>query len=256
MAAAREEGEASRESRQAKSEPTLEKLLQSLNLKGEDIAGIFVAKSEVDALKESTKWMAVMKLLSPRPFSATSLKKTMRFAWAPAQEVSFRELEDNRFIVQANCLGDWKRITEQGPWIFHEHGLLIEKFDGSRKASAVELNRIHAWVQIHDIPEMYRKKPIITGLAANIGEVIKVDMNGVVPDVGEFVRVRVWLDVRKSLTRFVSIKPEGEPPVIMRVKYEKVPRYYAVCGFIGHEERGMWCSDGFVAWKTKKFYRE
>jgi hypothetical protein len=66
----------------------------------------------------------------------------------PAQEVTFRDLEDNRFVVQANCLGDWQRITEQGPWIFRDHGLLIEKYDGSAKASMVELNRIHAWIQI------------------------------------------------------------------------------------------------------------
>jgi hypothetical protein len=70
----------------------------------------------------------------------------MRFAWALAQQVSFRDLEENRFIVQANCLGDWQRITEQGPWIFRDHGQLIEKYDGSCKASMAELNRIHAWV--------------------------------------------------------------------------------------------------------------
>jgi hypothetical protein len=45
--------------------------------------------------------MAVMHLLASKPFSAQSLKKTMRFAWAPAQEVSFRDVEGNRFVVQA-----------------------------------------------------------------------------------------------------------------------------------------------------------
>jgi hypothetical protein len=154
------------------SEPSLEELLRSLDLKGEDIGGVFVAKKDVDSLKEGTKWMAVMRLHSRKPFSTTSLKKTLRFAWAPAQDVTFRDLENNIFIVQANCLGDWQRITEQGPWIFRDHGLLIEKFDGSRKASTVELNRIHAWVQIHDMPELFRKRPIMMDLAANVGEVI------------------------------------------------------------------------------------
>jgi hypothetical protein len=58
----------------------LEELLRSLNLKGEDIDGLFLAKSEVEALKEGSRWMAVMKLLTPGPFSVTFLKKTMRFA--------------------------------------------------------------------------------------------------------------------------------------------------------------------------------
>jgi hypothetical protein len=131
------------------------------------MAGISVPKEEVEALKEGTKLMVVMLLLSTKSFSATSLKKTMEFAWAPAQGVTFRDLaEDNRFIVQASCLGDWQRITEQGPWIFRDHGPLIEKYDGSCKASSVPLNRIHAWVQIHDIPELFRKKQIMTDLGS------------------------------------------------------------------------------------------
>jgi hypothetical protein len=107
----------------------------------------------------------------------------------------------------------------------------VEKYDGSCKASTVELNRIHAWVQIHDLPELYRKKSIVTDLAANIGEVITIELR---VDVGDFARARVWLDVRKELTRFVAINPEGQAPVVMPVKYEKVPRYCAVCGFLGH----------------------
>jgi hypothetical protein len=110
---------------------------------------------------------------------------------------------------------------------------MIEKFDGGCSAMAVELNRIHAWVQIHDVPELYRKQHLISGAAGNIGEVIAVDMNG---SGGDFVRVRLWLDVRKKLTCFVSFKPEGEAVVVMRVKFEKIPRFCAVCGMLGHEQ--------------------
>jgi hypothetical protein len=53
-------------------------------------------------------------------------------------------------------------------------------------------------------------------------------------DFGDFARARVWQDVRKELTCFVAITPEDQAPVVMRVKYEKVPRYCAVCGFLGH----------------------
>jgi hypothetical protein len=83
MAASGEKGEASG-SEQPRSEPSLEELLKSLNLKGEDIGGVFVPKEEVDSLKEGTKWKAVMRVLTTRPFSAISMKKTMHFAWAPA----------------------------------------------------------------------------------------------------------------------------------------------------------------------------
>jgi hypothetical protein len=118
MAAEKDGGGPSDTVHDAGREPSLDELLRSLNLRGEDIEGLFVAKSEVEILKEEKKWMAVIRVLTSKPFSAASLKQTLRFAWAPAQELNFRDVEENRFLVQANCLGDWKRITEQGPWIF------------------------------------------------------------------------------------------------------------------------------------------
>jgi hypothetical protein len=93
--------------------------------------------------------------------------------------VFFRDLEDNRFLVQASCLGDWKKITEQGPWIFWDCGLLIEKYDGSCHAGSVELHRIHAWARIYDVSELYRrKKKLMWDVAGSIREVEAVDMNG------------------------------------------------------------------------------
>ncbi|KAK1683807.1 hypothetical protein QYE76_044655 [Lolium multiflorum] len=184
MAAAAEgKGEASGTTGKAGTEPTLDDLLKIWKLKGEDIGGVFVPKSEVEALKEGAKWMAVMPLLTMKPFSATSLKKMMRFAWAPTQEV----VEVNIFLVQANCLGDWERITDQG-------------------------------------------------LAERMGEVLTVDMNGAGFEGGNYVRVRIWLDIRKKLTTFISFDPEGEAKVIMRVRYEKIPRYRGVLGLLGHEQ--------------------
>jgi hypothetical protein len=134
----------------------------------------------------------------------------MQVTWAPAQEVSFRDVAENRFLVQANCLGNWKKITEQGSWIFREQGMLVEKFDGSCNATAVDLHRIHAWMRVHDVPELCRKKSLITKLGASIGEVLMVDMNSSGYERGDYVRIRVWLDTRKSLTHFVSFKPKGE----------------------------------------------
>jgi hypothetical protein len=84
MAATTEKGEGSGSGGLSGPDPTLEDLLRSLNLKGEDIGGVFVAKAEVESLKEDSKWLAVMKLMSSKPVSATSLKKTLKFAWAPA----------------------------------------------------------------------------------------------------------------------------------------------------------------------------
>jgi hypothetical protein len=80
MAAEGEKGEASGSA--TRSETTLYEMRRGLNLRGEDIGGVFVPKEETETLKEDTKWMAVLRVLTPKPFSAESLKKTVHFAWA------------------------------------------------------------------------------------------------------------------------------------------------------------------------------
>jgi hypothetical protein len=77
MATAREKGELSGSMERMGSEPSLEELLQSLDLKEEEIGGIFVAKKDVESLKERSKWMAIMKLLMTKTFSAISLDQLL-----------------------------------------------------------------------------------------------------------------------------------------------------------------------------------
>jgi hypothetical protein len=81
MAATHEDGEASGSAAHPCAEASLDELLRSLNIKGEDIGGegICIEGGGEDA-KGETKWMAVMCLLTSKPFNATSLKETMRFS--------------------------------------------------------------------------------------------------------------------------------------------------------------------------------
>lgn len=103
-----------------------------------------------------------------------------------------RQLDDNLFVVQASCLGDWRRITEEGPWIFRGCALMLEPYDGSVDPFDLEITRVQAWIQIHRIPPLYRKKEIVTQLAGKIGEIVSVGMT-VVKAIrgGDFVRARV-----------------------------------------------------------------
>lgn len=75
----------------------------------------------------------------------------MRVAWDLAQEVKFRPLEDNLYTLQFSCLGDWERVMEDGPWTFKGKAVVIEPYDGITRPSAISLNKIEMWIQIHDL---------------------------------------------------------------------------------------------------------
>jgi hypothetical protein len=209
-------------------------LLKNLKLHDSELDDVFLGKEDVGKLP-AVKWMAAARVLTRKNFSSESLKKTMTAAWNLAHEVTFRVVADNLFTVQARCLGDWKKITEEGPWLFRGSALMTEPFDGTTMVPSVVPHKVQVWIQIHRIPPRYRTKDIITQLASRVGEVLTVEMAAVPSEAGEFHRARVSLDSLKPLTRFTSLTPEGQGRMFLQVQYEKMPRHCEHCGLMDHE---------------------
>lgn len=178
--------------------------------------------------------MVVAKLLTLKDFSPHSLINTMRAAWNLARDGSFRPIGKSMFVVQAYCLGDWKRIMEEGPWTFRGYALMLEPFDGSTTTPKIVLDKVPAWIQIHRIPHLYRTESIIKLLAQKVGEDVKVDMRVVPSSMGDFHRVRVMLRASAPLARFMTLSPEGRDAIILQIKYEKMPRFCSYCSFMVH----------------------
>lgn len=78
-----------------------------------------------------------------------------------------------------------------------------------------------------------RNKSFLESLARRIGEVQEVQVTLPNGFVGEFIRVRVRLDVSKKLTRVVRFTKAGETESYS-VKFEKLPTFCYECGMMGH----------------------
>ena len=184
---------------------------------------------------------------SAKTYSQFWFFKNMRAARDLAQEVQFKPLEDNLYTVQFSCLGDWERVTRDGPWNFRGDVVILKPYDGLTKSSTVQLDTIEIWVQIHDVPPLYAH--LVPSLATKVGEVIYAepqsqDFNG------NFHRVWVRINVNKPLKNAVSMIRDGKRQ-IYRVRYEKLPDWCAVCGYLGHMFKE--CGDGVWAPKALVF---
>jgi hypothetical protein len=97
---------------------------------------------------------------------------------------------------------------------------------------SVDVNSFATWLQIHKLPIGYRNESLIKNLTEKkVGKVVSVETN--VKGMGNFVRARVKLDVRKALARFVTISRSGQRE-FYQIQYEKMPKFCGACGFMGH----------------------
>nr|XP_020158680.1 uncharacterized protein LOC109743997 [Aegilops tauschii subsp. strangulata] len=147
--------------------------------------------------------------------------------------------------------GDWEHVMEEGPWQFKGKAVVLAPYDGFTKPSTIELKTIDIWMQIHDLPDSFFSK--IKALSSTIGEFIYAEPKSHDFE-GNFARVRLRIDVTKPLKNAVSLvirKKDALERVIFRVKYERLPDWCAVCGYLGHLFKE--CGDGVHAPKALVF---
>ena len=84
--------------------------------------------------------------------------------------MSFNAHGENLFVITVNCLGDWQRVTQGGPWLFRDHGVLIEAYDGFTKPEEIVMEQIEVWTQILDLPPLFRKEEVVRSMAKKMGK--------------------------------------------------------------------------------------
>ncbi|KAK1695697.1 hypothetical protein QYE76_012394 [Lolium multiflorum] len=235
------------ESRSGGKEGEIDDMLSHLELNDEELDDVVVDVEAAKEYRRAARWLAIGKVQTSRSFSSEALFEKMKSVWSLAKDPGCREVGDNLFLFQMHCLADWKKVVHQGPWTFRGWGLLVEDYDGLGDPAEFVFSGLFVWAQIHGIPELYRKEEVVDDLARRIGKVKEVQMVPKLFFEGNYVRLRVRIEVAKPLLRFVSLTtPEGKKR--LAVKYEKMPFFCKRCGLIGHDHEE--CGDG--VWEEKQ----
>ena len=120
-----------------------------------------------------------------------------------------------------------------GPWLFRDQGALMAEYDGFTNPRSVVLDKIVVWARILKLPDNYLLPATIKGMCRKMGKILDVQTTLLAGFAGEFVRVRVELNVTKKLIRFVGITKKEETEYY-QVQYEKLPIFCGNCGILGH----------------------
>ena len=113
----------------------------------------------------------------------------------------------------------------------------LADFDGTTPPSSLEFEKVAFWVCMFNLPLACISREMGKRIEASIGTVEEVDVDDDGVGWGEYLRVRIILDLSKPLSRghFLKVKDKS---IWISFQYKKIPMFCFKCGIIRHGGKG------------------
>lgn len=116
--------------------------------------------------------------------------------------------------------------------------MVLKNFDESSKLHELEFHRTWFCVQVHDIPIHFLLKQAAEQICEIVGDVRR-SPKSTDDDGGNFIRVRVLVDINLPLCRGRLITVENSEKFWVRFQYERLPKLCYWCGRLTHNDKRL-----------------
>lgn len=148
-----------------------------------------------------------------------------------------KALEANLLMFQFYPEIDGRRVIDGIPWSFNRRALLIARLQEDVNPRCIPLNTIDLWVQIYDMQPGFMSEKVIMEIGNQIGVFVSSCPNNYKGVWRDYMRIRVTIDVTKSLKRRLKLRKTGNEWSWVTFKYENVPTFCFICGVLGHADK-------------------
>ena len=171
-----------------------------------------------------------MQFLTPCFLNMEIMARTFKQLWRSTNGFKIRNQKDHRVLFVFDNLGDVDRILKNQPWSFDKHLVMLQRHSLKILVWDLVFKTTLFWVQVHDIPVRFMKRSVAEEICDMIGEVQKstraVDEEG-----GNFIRVRVLVDISLPLCQGKLITLEGGRKIWISFKYKGLPNFCFWCHY-------------------------
>lgn len=182
--------------------------------------------------------MAIGKVLAERLVPAEGLGIALGRVWCPIRGIECKDLGANHFLFTFNQQGGKKKALEDGPWVFGKDLIVVVDFDGKKRLEDLNFNHIPIWIRASGMPLGMMNRETGEAIGNEVGDFVDMDRDEDGSAVGQFLRIKVRLNISKPLMRGVSLMvDDDENPLWCPLVYEFLPEFCYKCGIIGHTDR-------------------
>lgn len=143
----------------------------------------------------------VGKLIANRLVGKEAIRCTLVRGWKPTGTTAFKALGDNIFLVEFVNVWDKARVLEGRPWIFEGNLFSVEDFNGAIAPAHMVFDKASFWVRIFHLPLVCMCETMGIQIRSSMGQVEEVETEEDGVGWGEYLWVRIRLDITKPLAR-------------------------------------------------------
>jgi hypothetical protein len=115
--------------------------------------------------------------------------------------VTFKVIGENMFIVEFELEWDKMRIMDGRSWLFDGNLVSLEDFDGLTPPADMNFDQASFLVRMYNLPLACMGKDVGKKLGASVRIVEDVDVLDEEAGWGEFLHVKIRIDLHKPLAR-------------------------------------------------------
>lgn len=195
---------------------------------------------------------ALAKLLSEKPMFVEAMAETLGRIWCPIRGLECKEVGKNTFMFTFRQESTKRMALDGGPWEFGGDLLVLEDYVPGKRIEDYSYT-IPIWICVLRLPLGLTNKAAGEIIGAEVGEVIDVEAGRDGRAEGNFLRLKVRMNIKAPLMRGFILDEEVEEGDIVKkgnsvqrdeddknwcpFEYEYLPGFYYVCGIIGHVDR-------------------
>ncbi|KAK9009204.1 hypothetical protein V6N11_035749 [Hibiscus sabdariffa] len=184
---------------------------------------------------DSALWL-VGSVISNKTVNGDSVCHIFRSVWKSKHVSEILELQPNFFLIKPVGEESKAMILKRRPWVVHDDLFSIEPYIPSWRAVDFNFNNMVIWVLVFQLPLRAMNGTMGLQLGGCIGKAVGVDHRVEGGNLGEFLRIRVSINITKPLRRCVLLgNGQGRKPSPCPLKYERLPRFCYYCGLLGHD---------------------
>jgi hypothetical protein len=210
---------------------------ENLSLNDDEEVEVAIQKVELKGGETVGQSCVLGKLITDRMVCRETIQTKLTQWWKPWGKLMFKILGENTFLIEFEEHRDKVKVLAGRPWVFENNLLILEDFDGLSPISSFNFDKAAFWVRMFDLPLVCMGLEIGRKIGETVGvvEVVDTDARGI--GWGEYLQMKIRLDITKSLLRGRKINIEGTSSWI-RFQYERLPRFCFQCGAIAHGKAG------------------